>query len=56
MNQQHMWDEQLKNELVNSEYAVSLQGAALQFLEGIRKSFVTLLNFLNPIGFINKGV
>lgn len=56
MIQQHMWDEQLKNELVNSEYAVSLQGAALQFLEGIRKTITNILNFLNPIGFIAKGI
>jgi hypothetical protein len=56
MIQQHMWDEQIANELANTEYAVSLQGAALQFLEGIRKSMTTLLNFLNPIGFINKSI
>ena len=56
MIQQHMWDEQLKNELVNSEYAVSLQGAALTFLEGIRKTITNILNFLNPIGFIAKGI
>ena len=56
MIQEHMWEEQIANELANTEYSVSLQGAALQFLEGIRKSMVTLLNFLNPIGFINKGI
>ena len=56
MIQQHMWDEQIANELANNEYAVSLQGAALAFLEGIRKSMTTLLNFLNPVGFINKGI
>ena len=56
MIQQHMWDEQIANELANTEYAVSLQGAALQFLEGIRKSMTTLLNFLNPIGFLNKSI
>ena len=56
MIQQHMWDEQIANELANTEYAVSLQGAALQFLEGIRKSMTTLLNFLNPVGFISKSI
>ena len=56
MIQEHMWDEQRANALMQNEYAVSLQGAALEFLEGIRKSFTTLLNFLNPAGFIAKGV
>lgn len=56
MIQQHMWDEQRDNALMNNEYAVSLQGSALEFLEGIRKSFTTLLNFLNPIGYVTKGI
>ena len=54
--QQHMWDEQIANELANTEYAVSLQGAGLEFLEGIRKTITNILNFLNPIGFIAKGI
>lgn len=56
MIQQHMWDEQRANALMENEYAVSLQGSALEFLEGIRKSFTTLLNFLNPVGFVAKGI
>ena len=56
MVQEHMWDEQRTNALMENEYAVSIQGAALQFLEGIRKSMTTLLNFLNPMGFVNKGI
>lgn len=54
--QQHMWDEQRAVEMMNATYAVDLQGSALEFLEGIRKTVTTLLNFLNPIGFIAKGV
>ena len=54
--QEHMWEEQQTNALMENEYAVSLQGAALTFLEGIRKTMTTLMNFLNPIGFIAKGV
>jgi len=54
--QQHMWDEQLANAMMQNEFAVSLQGSALSFLEGIRKSMTTLLNFLNPVGFIQKGI
>lgn len=56
MIQQHMWDEQLANEIESNTYAVDIQGSALEFLEGIRRSMTTLLNFLNPVGFIAKGV
>ena len=56
MIQQHMWDEQRDNALMNATYAVDLQGSALSFLEGIRKTVTTLLNFLNPVGFIAKGI
>lgn len=56
MIQEHMWDEQRANALMENEYAVSIQGAALGFLEGIRKSMTTLMNFLNPVGFLVKGV
>ena len=54
--QEHMWDEQRATAMMENEYAVSLQGSALEFLEGIRKTMTTLMNFLNPIGFISKGV
>lgn len=56
MIQQNMWEEQRANAMMENEYAVNLQGAALSFLEGIRKTMTTLMNFLNPIGFIAKGV
>jgi hypothetical protein len=56
MIQQHMWDEQLANEIENTTFAVEIQGAALQFLEGIRETITNLLNFLNPIGYIANGV
>ncbi len=54
--QQHMWDEQRATAMMENEYSVAIQGAALEFLEGIRKTMTTLMNFLNPIGFISKGV
>ena len=56
MIQQHMWEEQLANEIENTTFAVEIQGAALQFLEGIRETITNLLNFMNPIGFIANGV
>ena len=56
MIQQHMWDEQMANELAENEYAVNLQGAALSYLEGLRHTVANILNFLNPIGYIADGV
>ena len=56
MVQQHMWEEQLANELENTTYAVNLQGAGLSFLEGLRHSVANILNFLNPIGFLVSKV
>lgn len=55
MIQQHMWEEQMNNALMQNEYAVNLQGAALSFLEGIRGTISNILNFLNPLGFIEEG-
>ena len=56
MIQQHMWEEQLANEMQAATYAVDLQGSALSFLEGIRETITNIMNFLNPIGFISNGV
>ena len=54
--QQHMWDEQIANQLAENTFAVDIQGSALKFLEGIREAITNLLNFLNPVGFIASGV
>lgn len=56
MVQQHMWDEQRDNKLMEATYAVDLQGSALSFLEGIRETITNIMNFVNPIGFIGNGV
>lgn len=54
--QQHMWEEQIANSLMEAEYSVNLHGAALQFLQGLRKTVDSILNFLNPLGFLFKAV
>lgn len=54
--QQHMWDEQLANKLMDAEYAVNLHGAALEFLEGLKHAVENILNILNPIGWLIKKV
>ena len=56
MVQQHMWDEQIANELANTQYAVDLTGSSLSVLEGLRHAVANILNFLNPIGYIAKGI
>ena len=52
--QEHMWDEQLNRQLLEATYGVELQGAALEFLEGIRKTVDNVLGFLNPLHFLGK--
>ena len=50
MIQEHMWEEQIANQLSENEYAVNLQGSALSLLEGLRHTVANILSFLNPIG------
>ena len=52
--QQHMWDEQIANELMEAQYAVDLQGSALTFLEGIRETIDNILTILNPFRLFKK--
>lgn len=54
--QEHMWQEQQTVALTSAEYAVNLQGAALQFLEGISQTITNIIRFLNPIGAIAEVV
>lgn len=52
--QEHMWDEQIARELMEATYGVEIQGAALEFLEGIRKTIDNILGFLNPFKMFSK--
>ena len=52
--QQHMWEEQIAQEIMEAEYGVKIHGAALDFLQGLRKTVDRILNFLNPLGFLVK--
>ena len=52
--QQHMWDEQIANRMMEAEYGVNLQGAALGFLEGISQTVQNILDFLNPFAWLKK--
>lgn len=50
--QQHMWDEQLAQEIEETEFAVNLQGDALKFLQSIANLVENILDFLNPLSFL----
>lgn len=52
--QENMWAEQRQRELLEATYAVELKGAALEFLEGIRKTIDNILSFLNPLSWFKK--
>lgn len=52
--QQHMWDEQLANALMEAQYGVELKGAALSFLEGISQTVQNIIDFLNPFSWVKK--
>lgn len=54
--QEHMWDEQLALQMQEATYGVELQGAALEFLEGIKQSINNIINILNPFAWIGKIV
>lgn len=54
--QEHMWDEQIARELMEASYAVELQGAALDFLEGIKSTVIKITNILNPFAWVKKIV
>lgn len=51
--QQHMWDEQIAQQLQDNEYAVNLKGDALGFLNSIVGFVQSIVNFLNPFSQYN---
>lgn len=54
--QQHMWDEQIAMQLTESTYAVELEGSSLKFIEGISRTVDNILNAVNPIRLLTKGI
>lgn len=52
--QEHMWQEQIARDIMEATYGVELQGAALEFLEGIRQTVDNILGFLNPFKLLGK--
>lgn len=54
MIQQHMWDEQIARQIMESQYAVDLTGSSLQLLESIEGAVDNVAKYLNPIGFFGQ--
>ena len=54
--QQHMWDQELANEMAQREYSVELAGEAKKALQGIAETVSNILNFLNPFAWVGKLV
>ena len=52
--QEHMWDEQIARDLMESTYGVEIQGAALEFLQGIKETISNILGFMNPTHWLSK--
>lgn len=54
--QEHMWDEQLARQMTEAEYAVNLQGSALDYLESIVHTISNLMKLLVPGYAIARGI
>lgn len=52
--QEHMWEEQLANEMMEATYGVELRGATLQLLEGLAQTVQNIVDLLNPFSWIKK--
>ena len=46
--QQHMWQEQLANQMMEANYGVELQGAGLDLLQSLRSTLKNVLSLLFP--------
>lgn len=54
--QEHMWQQEIAAELMETEYSVDLTGKALEFLSGIKETINNILNFLNPFSWLKKVI
>lgn len=53
--QEHMWEEQMMREIQETEFAVNLQGSALEFLQGIKTTVANIVNLVNPVAWVKKA-
>ena len=52
--QEHMWQQELANEMAERNYSVELAGEAKKALLGIAETVGNILNFLNPFSWVGK--
>ena len=52
--QEHMWEEQIAQELMENTYSTELTGAGLEFLQGLQFSVDNIFTMLNPFGWMKK--
>ena len=50
--QEHMWQQELANEIMEREYSVDLAGSAKEAIQGIFQAVHNILKFLNPFSWI----
>lgn len=54
--QQHMWDEQIANDLMEATYGVELTGAAAEALQGIKQTADNIIGILIPFIGIGRAI
>ena len=54
--QQHMWDEQLANEIMEATYGVELTGSAAEAIQGIKQTVDNIIGFLIPFIGIGRAI
>ena len=52
--QEHMWEEQLANQIMENTYSTELTGASLELFQGIQFTLENLFTMLNPLGWMKK--
>ena len=53
--QQHMWDEQLAQQMMENQFSVDIVGGALELFNGIATTITKIGDVLNPISWIKKA-
>lgn len=54
--QQHMWDEQIARQLMETEYGVELEGASLKAMTSIAETTDKILKVVNPVYGLGKAI
>lgn len=55
MIQEHMWNEQMKRELMEAEYGVNIVGGVASAIEKIKQGIETIINIMNPFAWLGNA-